>query len=196
MVYLGLAIQNTKFKPGTNASIEVLAFRKSSGGDFNTVTLNAAWSNDTRDSRLLPTKGQVTLLASEFAVPGTDLSYYKLNARHQQFFPLFRNITGSIKGEVGYGDGFGDTEVLPLTENYFGGGIRSLRGYEANTLGPRDSHNDPLGGDLKVIANFDRTQLIRVITNLVKNSIQAIHELQPEVPRIEVNVYSENNEHA
>ncbi len=46
----------------------------------------------------------------------------------------------------------------------------------------------------KVIANFDRTQLIRVITNLVKNSIQAIHELQPEVPRIEVHVFSENND--
>lgn len=46
----------------------------------------------------------------------------------------------------------------------------------------------------KVIANFDRTQLIRVITNLIKNSIQAIHELQPEVPRIEVNVFSKNND--
>ncbi len=46
----------------------------------------------------------------------------------------------------------------------------------------------------KVIANFDRTQLIRVITNLIKNSIQAILELQPEVPRIEVHVFSENKD--
>ena len=44
----------------------------------------------------------------------------------------------------------------------------------------------------KVIAKFDRTQLIRVITNLIKNSIQAIHELQPESPRVEVHVFSEN----
>ncbi len=45
-----------------------------------------------------------------------------------------------------------------------------------------------------VIAKFDRTQLIRVITNLIKNSIQAIHEFQPENPRVEVHVYSENKD--
>ena len=45
----------------------------------------------------------------------------------------------------------------------------------------------------EIIAKLDRTQLIRVVTNLIKNGIQAISELQPEEPRIEVNVFSENN---
>ena len=44
----------------------------------------------------------------------------------------------------------------------------------------------------ELIAKFDRTQLIRVITNLIKNGIQAILELQPEEPRIEVHVFSES----
>lgn len=44
----------------------------------------------------------------------------------------------------------------------------------------------------EIIANFDRTQLIRVVTNLIKNSIQAINEGQPENPKIEVKVFSEN----
>lgn len=43
----------------------------------------------------------------------------------------------------------------------------------------------------EIIAKFDRTQLIRVITNLIKNSIQAINQRNPENPRIEVHVYSE-----
>ncbi len=42
----------------------------------------------------------------------------------------------------------------------------------------------------EIIANFDRTQLIRVVTNLVKNAIQAIPK--DRTPRIEVKVYSEN----
>jgi len=46
--------------------------------------------------------------------------------------------------------------------------------------------------DDEVVANFDRTQLIRVVTNLVKNGIQAIPEHQVH-PKIEVNVSSENN---
>jgi len=42
----------------------------------------------------------------------------------------------------------------------------------------------------KIIAKFDRTQLIRVVTNLVKNAIQAIpKELEP---KIMVEVYSQN----
>lgn len=43
-----------------------------------------------------------------------------------------------------------------------------------------------------VIAKFDRTQLIRVVTNLVKNGIQAIPE-DCENPKIEVRVFSEND---
>lgn len=35
---------------------------------------------------------------------------------------------------------------------------------------------------------FDRTQLVRVVTNLVKNSIQSIEQKNPEEPRIDVEV--------
>ena len=34
----------------------------------------------------------------------------------------------------------------------------------------------------EITIKFDRTQLIRVITNLIKNSIQAISESQPKNP--------------
>ncbi|WP_406685400.1 ATP-binding protein [Seonamhaeicola sp. MEBiC1930] len=43
----------------------------------------------------------------------------------------------------------------------------------------------------EIIAKFDRTQLIRVVTNLVKNGIQAIPENQ--VPRIAIHVTSKDN---
>jgi len=43
----------------------------------------------------------------------------------------------------------------------------------------------------EIIAKFDRTQLIRVITNLIKNGIQAIP--QDKQPEILVNVSDENN---
>jgi len=42
-----------------------------------------------------------------------------------------------------------------------------------------------------IIAKFDRTQLIRVVTNLVKNAIQAISE--DRKPRIIVNVSAKEN---
>jgi len=44
----------------------------------------------------------------------------------------------------------------------------------------------------EIIAKFDRTQLIRVVTNLIKNSIQAIEQSQTENPKIDVRVFSKN----
>jgi signal transduction histidine kinase len=44
----------------------------------------------------------------------------------------------------------------------------------------------------EIRARFDRTQLIRVVTNLVKNSIQSVEQKQPAEPRIDVVVKLEN----
>ena len=48
-----------------------------------------------------------------------------------------------------------------------------------------------LADEEKIIAKFDRTQLIRVVTNLVKNAIQAIPD--DREPKIMVNVKSEKD---
>ena len=45
--------------------------------------------------------------------------------------------------------------------------------------------------DDKIIANMDRTQLIRVMTNLVKNATQAVQEV--ESPKVMVSVLSDGD---
>jgi outer membrane protein insertion porin family len=154
-VDFGLNYEHTEFIPGIDASTEVLAFERSSGGAFDTVSLTASWANDSRDSHLAPTRGKFSRLGAEVAVPGLDLTYYKVTARHQRFFPLVREFILVLDGEVGYGDGYGDTEDLPLINNFFAGGIRTVRGFEGNTLGPRDSRGRPLGGDTRLIGNAE-----------------------------------------
>ena len=149
-INVGFNAEQTDFIAGPSASTEVMDFERENGGRFITVLATAAWVKDERNSRFLPTKGSLTRLSGEIAVPGSDLTYYKLFARHQRLFPLPGDFVFVLEGEVGYGDGFGGTSELPLTENFFAGGLRSVRGFSANTLGPRDSRDEPLGGNLKV----------------------------------------------
>ena len=154
-VDLAIKPQRTKFEPGADPSDEVLAFEAETGGEYVTYTLSAGWANDTRDSFLLPTKGSLTSFVADVATPGGDLTFYKLTFRYQQIFDLTRLFAFRFDTEIGYGDGYGDTRDLPLTENYFAGGIRSVRAYEANTLGPRDSKGQPLGGDRKLTGTLE-----------------------------------------
>jgi outer membrane protein insertion porin family len=152
---LAVTPQRTKFTAGSNASQEVQDFADETGGEYVTYTLTAGWSNDTRDSFLLPSKGSLISLIGDVTTPGSDLTFYRLNFRFQQLFDLTRLFSLRFDTEMGYGDGYGDTTNLPLTENYFAGGIRSVRAYEANTLGPRDSNGDPIGGDRKLTGTVE-----------------------------------------
>ena len=40
-------------------------------------------------------------------------------------------------------------------ENYFAGGIQSVRGFKDNTLGPKDLFGNPLGGSSKAIGSAE-----------------------------------------
>ena len=152
---LGFTPQRTKFEPGSDPSTEVQAFENETGGEYVTYTLSAGWANDSRDNIFLPTKGSLTSIVADVAVPGGDLTFYKLTLKYQQIIDLTRLFALRFETELGYGDGYGDTSTLPLTQNYFAGGIRSVRGYEANTLGPRDSKGEPIGGDRKLTGTVE-----------------------------------------
>jgi outer membrane protein insertion porin family len=125
---------------------------------FDTFSLKVGFANDTRNRAIFPDRGGIERISGEIALPGGDLEYYKFTYSNQRYFKLTRKLTMSLKGEIGYGDGYGSTENLPFFENFLAGGTRSVRGYEDNTLGPRikDPRFDtPLGGNLKTLASAE-----------------------------------------
>jgi outer membrane protein assembly factor BamA len=61
-----------------------------------------------------------------------------------------------LSGDVGYGEGYGETESLPFFENYYAGGPRSVRGFVANSLGPREiDDDDPVGGNFRMVGSLE-----------------------------------------
>lgn len=149
-VHVGVTADVTDFTAGASASNEVREFDSANPDGYFTWRINSRWSRDSRNRRILPDSGSLTRATGEIALPGGDLTYYRLGVEHRQFIPLGSLFAFIAHGKANYGDGYGDTTELPLVNNYFAGGIRSVRGFEANTLGPRDSNNKPLGGALHV----------------------------------------------
>jgi outer membrane protein insertion porin family len=148
-------IVNTEFDIGGSASNEVTAFETANGDSFLDYTVGVSWSSDSRDSSMFPTSGSTQKLYAEATLPGSDLEYYKVGYSHRKYFPITESITLSLNGDIGYGDGYGDSDKLPFFKNYFGGGVKSIRGYKDYSLGPRDSNDDPLGGNMKVLGNVE-----------------------------------------
>jgi outer membrane protein insertion porin family len=68
---------------------------------------------------------------------------------------LSEDVVISLRGRVGYGDAYGGTSRLPFFENFFGGGPGSIRGFEARSIGPRDSEGDPIGGNAMYAGNVE-----------------------------------------
>lgn len=132
-------------------------FITDNGDEYGSFKLTAGISRDKRDRFIFPTSGLFQSINLEVAA--ADLEYFKLSLRNQVLFPLTDDLTLSFNGELGYGDAYGNTTELPFFENFLAGGPRSVRGFEANTLGPRDDtpglENDPLGGNLRVVGNVE-----------------------------------------
>ena len=154
-VNLAANYERTDIDPNSFAATEVLRFVASNGNEFDVVRLRGNFAYDTRNRAVLPDRGVLHSVRVQVAAPPGDLRFFKLDYDTRWFFPLWENYTLLLKGNLGYGDSYGRTSELPFFENFFAGGPRSVRGYEENTLGPRDSSGRPIGGDTRVIGNAE-----------------------------------------
>ncbi|MBL0165805.1 MAG: outer membrane protein assembly factor BamA [Propionivibrio sp.] len=122
-----------------------------------TLPVTLGWISDTKDSAILPTRGALQKAAIEVAIPGGDLTFYKLSYQQQRFFPITRDMVLMLNGELGYASGLSGQQV-PFYRNFYAGGIGSVRGYDPASLGPYEYTNGNivrLGGTRRVVFNAE-----------------------------------------
>ncbi len=135
---LNLNIDNTDIDPGSLPSREIADFLASEGTVFDVLKAQAVWSRMTLNRGMFPTYGSSTDVMLQVTIPGSDLSYFKVDLKQKFYRPLgFANLVFGFNGELGYIGTYGDTKKTPFFENFYSGGPRSIRGFESNTLGPR-----------------------------------------------------------
>ena len=120
--------------------------------DFVEYKVGAAYSFDTLNKAFLPTDGTRHRLSFDLSIPGSDLEYYTASYLGETYIPVLEqeDVSLKFKTRLGYGDGVGDSQGLPFLKNFFAGGIRTVRGYTYNSLGPQDDNLEPIGGNVLI----------------------------------------------
>ncbi len=145
---------------------------------FHAWRTELSWARDSRNAYWNPTRGTYQRVAAEVALPGSTVEYYKLYYQFARYWPVHRHVVLMTSAELGYGDSYGDkvtrliydeegnlartvvADGLPFFENFYAGGVRSIRGFEDNTLGPYgtsdfSTYRQPLGGALKTTGTIE-----------------------------------------
>lgn len=133
----------------------IKSFVSENGNTYNNILGKVSYVHDTRDRFLFPTSGQRHNVTLEAGLPGSDLEYYKAKYRGAAYLPLSKKITFAVKGGLSYGESFGKTSELPFFERFYSGGISTVRGFDNNSLGPKDSNGESKGGALAVNARAE-----------------------------------------
>ena len=153
---LSAAIEDISLASTSSTPPEYQSFIDRHPDNLN-LNLSTGFSKDTRDSIFFPRRGFYRRISAEIGFPGSDLEYYKLSLRGSWYRQLVGRLILNLRGDVGYGDGYGDLEELPFFKNYYAGGASSVRGFEARSLGPVSNGADaaPLGGGIRTVAGVE-----------------------------------------
>ncbi len=116
--------------------------------DFYTILgLTGQVGMDRTDSLLDPTKGfRITsLIQPEGSLAGRFSPYARLRTDISGYYPVTDSIVLAGRLRVGSIVGAARERLAPSRRFYAGGG-GSVRGFGFQELGPKDPHNDPIGG--------------------------------------------------
>jgi len=168
----GIGVDTTSIKVDDTSPIRYQQFVGYPGANSKTnltFPLTLSWASDGKDSYFFPTRGSFQRAGIEIALPGGDLQYYRATYQLQHFFPLSKRFTLMMNGELGYAGKYGSTDEMPFYKNFYAGGVGSVRGYKASSLGPMDNSSgsyEALGGTRRVVGN---AELLWALPGMEKN---------------------------
>ena len=154
-IRIDVGYEDLRLNLGSQATDDQRDFVDEFGDQYENYKAEVSWIRNTYDRRIFPTSGARQSLGLEASLPQSDLQYYKANYSHRRYFSLAEDWSLSMQGRLGYGEGYSDTSRLPFFENFFTGGINSVRGYRASSLGLRGEDGRPTGGNFRAVANAE-----------------------------------------
>jgi outer membrane protein insertion porin family len=165
-VRVGLGISSNKVNliPGFSPQ-ELLDYQDQIGNrTIHSWTGTVGWNHDTRDQYWAPSRGGLMSISTDIALPGSTVQYWKLSTEANHYWRIGGGFVLYLDGQVGYGKTYGANGIsnaqfdalqtasvaanpahvltdmrqdFPFWQNFYSGGVRDVRGFQDNTLGPR-----------------------------------------------------------
>ena len=132
--------------------------------NYTLGSISFSQTYDTRNDILSPMKGFYLNHQEEVASEALlgQLSFVRLTGQLTYYLPL-REITTErpfvpfivFNHRIGLLLPYGDTTSVPVQERFFLGGPDTVRSFQLEGLGPKDSGGDPLGGLAMILFNLE-----------------------------------------
>ncbi|MDM4770947.1 outer membrane protein assembly factor BamA [Solimonas sp. SE-A11] len=136
-----------------SSSDEVLQFVIENGTRFLNYSFRTGITYDTRNRTFFADRGSLHSLSFDLGMPGSDIEFYNVSYRGQQYVPIYKGLFLEMNGSIGLVDTYSNDQEVPPYEHFFAGGPRTVRGYRDGSLGPRDTPFDnPYGGKFRTTA--------------------------------------------
>nr|WP_318779037.1 outer membrane protein assembly factor BamA [Blochmannia endosymbiont of Colobopsis nipponica] len=103
--------------------------------------LMIGWNYKKLDSNYFPTSGSCFRFLNKIAIPGSDNEYLRMAFDLDQYIPLDINRSWIFMHQVRFGYSMGMcNKEMPFYDNFYAGGINSVRGFKSNTIGPKAAY--------------------------------------------------------
>jgi outer membrane protein assembly complex protein YaeT len=126
--------------------------------------------HDARDDFLDPWSGVLGDVILEYAAQGlgSETEYVKAEIAVRRYINFMDSMVLAGLLRVGRVTAYGQSEEVIISKRFFLGGQNSVRGYQLDSLGPKDVNGDPIGGNYMVNANLElRYPLFRTLRGVV-----------------------------
>jgi len=153
-IFYGYTLSDTTLSDFSENASEFLL----RSADINiTSSVRVSLNRDTRNRTFNTSSGSKNVLSVKYAggVLGGDAAFTKLEGSTSWFFPMPFSTVFHVKGAAGQAFENEDGK-LPVYENFYLGGMNSIRGFKSSSISPLDPENgEKYGGDKMWYSNIE-----------------------------------------
>ena len=118
-------------------------------------SVSTGYVRDARDDYIEPTSGTYLSTDLQYAAYflGSNTDFLKSFSQTQYVVP-FRKAVIATSFRIGLAEGFRDTVELPVSQQFFAGGAKTIRGFPLDAV-RHDDQGNPVGGNMTFILNLE-----------------------------------------